>query len=276
LLRFARDKLRASLAMTFQRSRIFLIVNADDFGLVPSVSEGILEAHAKGIVSSTTALITRPISSKLIQRAKKYSRLGIGIHLNITLGEPLSRAKDARSLTNSQGVFSKLTAKSLRKIKAPELEREWTLQILRFRRLWGELPTHFDTHHHIHAYPKIAQVFLAIAQKFKRPFRLPSLRFPKPLREKFWRQGILLPQDFFGNLDAKKHWTETTLQKALRRVKPGVHELMCHPGVNSNNLRGISSFQEGRERELEALTSRAVLETVGKRKIQLIHFGYLK
>ena len=36
-----------------------LIVNADDFGLTAGVSRGILEAHRRGIVTSTT-LIANP------------------------------------------------------------------------------------------------------------------------------------------------------------------------------------------------------------------------
>ena len=34
-----------------------LIVNADDFGRTPSVTEGILRAHKEGIVTSTTAMM---------------------------------------------------------------------------------------------------------------------------------------------------------------------------------------------------------------------------
>ena len=95
----------------------FLIVNADDFGLVPSVSEGILEAHERGIVSSTTALVTRPLAKSLIRKAKRYGDLGIGIHLNMTLGEPLSKSKRVASLLNEKGKLSKLTPTSLQKIK---------------------------------------------------------------------------------------------------------------------------------------------------------------
>ena len=68
----------------------YLIVNADDFGLTPSVCEGILDAHEKGIVSSTTSFVNRKISKTTLKHAKLFKNLGIGIHLNITTGAPLT------------------------------------------------------------------------------------------------------------------------------------------------------------------------------------------
>ena len=68
-----------------------LIVNADDSGLTSGVSAGILGAHRHGIVSSTTVLTTAAIDAESVS-ALRDSDLGVGIHLNLTLGRPLSRA----------------------------------------------------------------------------------------------------------------------------------------------------------------------------------------
>ena len=38
----------------------YLIVNGDDFGRTPGVSRGVLDAHRRGIVTSTTALMNMP------------------------------------------------------------------------------------------------------------------------------------------------------------------------------------------------------------------------
>jgi len=35
----------------------YLIVNADDYGMAASVSQGILESHQRAIVTSTTVMI---------------------------------------------------------------------------------------------------------------------------------------------------------------------------------------------------------------------------
>ena len=55
-----------------------LIVNADDFGLTPQVSAGILTAHRHGIVSSTTALVTVAIDDDSVG-ALRDSGLGVGL-----------------------------------------------------------------------------------------------------------------------------------------------------------------------------------------------------
>jgi predicted glycoside hydrolase/deacetylase ChbG (UPF0249 family) len=69
-----------------------LIVNADDFGLTPGVSAGILSAHRHGIVSSTTLLATAAIDAEQLAELRDSS-LGVGIHVNLTLGRPLSGAR---------------------------------------------------------------------------------------------------------------------------------------------------------------------------------------
>ena len=160
-------------------------------------------------------------------------------------------------------------------MKPRELELEWTAQILRFKKLTRRYPTHLDSHHHIHIHPVIGKVFVRLAEKFRIPFRPSSPRFSKIERARIWKKGILLPQSFLGNLDAARHWTESSLTRTLKGLKPGIHEQMCHPGRYSRSLSEISSFQRGRETELKALTSKKVLEVVQKKNIQLIHFGYL-
>lgn len=35
-----------------------LIINADDFGLSPGINYGIIDAHRRGVVTSTTAMMT--------------------------------------------------------------------------------------------------------------------------------------------------------------------------------------------------------------------------
>ena len=81
-----------------------LIVNADDFGLTRGVSRGILAAHQDGIVTSTTVIVNRPIDPALIEELLA-SGLGVGLHLNLTYGPPVSNPVRVPSLVNAQGMF---------------------------------------------------------------------------------------------------------------------------------------------------------------------------
>ena len=81
-----------------------LIVNADDYGLTAGVSRGILDAHRRGIVTSTTLLVNRPVDPALIDQLKA-SGMGVGLHMNLTLGPPVAPAKRVGSLVDGEGKF---------------------------------------------------------------------------------------------------------------------------------------------------------------------------
>ncbi|MBO5102478.1 MAG: ChbG/HpnK family deacetylase, partial [Clostridia bacterium] len=55
-----------------------LILNADDFGLSPSVNKGIVEAFQQGIISSATMMMNTPYTDEAIELAKKHNLKNIG------------------------------------------------------------------------------------------------------------------------------------------------------------------------------------------------------
>ena len=85
-----------------------LIVNADDWGLTAGVSRGILHACRHGIVTSTTLLVTRPPDPALLEELRG-SGLAVGLHLNLTLGAPVSAAACPRWWT-ARGASSGMRA----------------------------------------------------------------------------------------------------------------------------------------------------------------------
>src|SRR5580704_19476638 len=63
---------------------------ADDFALSPGVSRGILEALAAGRVSAVSVMTTRPSWPKGARELRPFkAKAEIGLHLNLTLGNPL-------------------------------------------------------------------------------------------------------------------------------------------------------------------------------------------
>jgi predicted glycoside hydrolase/deacetylase ChbG (UPF0249 family) len=60
----------------------FLIVNADDFGYSFSINKGIIEAHTKGIVTSTSVMVDA-IAAKEAKDLVQYPDLTIGLHLQL-------------------------------------------------------------------------------------------------------------------------------------------------------------------------------------------------
>ncbi|PYO36811.1 MAG: hypothetical protein DMD86_04090 [Candidatus Rokuibacteriota bacterium] len=120
-----------------------LIVNADDFGLTGGVSRGILEAHRTGIVTSTTVIVNRPIDPVLLE-ALRASGLGVGLHLNLTLGPPVSDPKRVPSLVDAEGKFIRDAREVAARASKDEARIELGTQIDVFRRLLGRFPTHLE------------------------------------------------------------------------------------------------------------------------------------
>src|SRR3989475_12086424 len=138
-----------------------LIVNADDFGLTPGVSAGILSARRHGIVSSTTLLATAAVDAEQLA-ALRDSGLGVGIHVNLTLGRPLS---GARSLVDIDGRFVRDPSHAAARANARDVEREVSAQLEKFAVLMRREPTHLDTHHHVGLLAPVTDVVLAAARR---------------------------------------------------------------------------------------------------------------
>ena len=90
-----------------------LIVNADDFGYSYSINKGIIEAHTRGIVTSTSVMIDA-IAAHEAKELTKFYDLSIGLHFEV--------------------------------IKIENIEAELERQIDKFVSIVGKRPDHIDTH----------------------------------------------------------------------------------------------------------------------------------
>lgn len=50
----------------------FLTVNADDFGLIGGVNRAVIEAHARGILTSATVMANMPAFDEAVRLAKEH------------------------------------------------------------------------------------------------------------------------------------------------------------------------------------------------------------
>jgi len=210
-----------------------LIVNADDLGYDPEIDRGILEAHARGLVTSATAMVDTPFAAAVLAAAPHS--LAIGLHVVLAPG--------------------------LRPDEAPgEIRR----QVERFRSLRGAPPTHLDSHKHAHAAPAVLAPFAAAAQELALPVRSPDDATRAALRS----AGVCTTDRFLGDAGLRPCWTRERLLSALLALRGagGTVELMAHPGYAPSRAR--TSFGAEREIELRALCdpdARAAVEQAGLR-----------
>ena len=261
-----------------------LIINADDCNLTPGVTRGILKSHDEGILTSTTVLINLPIENKTIRALKARPRLGVGLHLNVTLGKPVSRvAVGARRavplLTDSNGQFRRPLDYWKKRPLLKDVVSEYDAQIQLFKKNFGNPPDHLDTHHHLHDDLLFFRALAVVARKWKLPIRRSRifLAVGAPLvgAQKGQAQGLpLRTTDYlFGNLEAKFHWQMRPFLGVIENLTDGSSEIACHPAFCDRALREISSFREPRQEELKLFSNKKLRKTLADLEIELIRFS---
>ncbi|WP_257349640.1 chitin disaccharide deacetylase [Pseudalkalibacillus decolorationis] len=224
---------------------IQLLVNADDFGFSRGVNYGIVDAHRFGIVNSTTMLVNMPGTEQAVELAKQYKTLRVGIHLTLTCGIAVS--KNVPTLTTEDGSFKmrKHLQEDLTE-KLTDIEKEWEAQIQRFYQM-GLTPTHFDSHHHVHAQPELLPVVRNL-----------SKRFELPVRNVFGDQELDINRltDVFLSDFYNENVGPYYFDKLEEKMEDGVSvEVMCHPAYVDYFLNKNSSYSEKRIDELNVLTT---------------------
>lgn len=271
----------------------FLIINADDYGLTEGVSRGILRAHREGILTSTTFMVNFPWADQMAPLLSEAPELGVGIHLNLTTGEPVLPANRVPSLVDGNGRLTKSLWRVMFQASRSEVFEEWSAQVEKGIRLLGpngRRPTHLDTHRYLQAVPGLAEVMLAVA----RNHQIPAVRCLRPdpsLKRAYppWHPMLPIVQQAFRRservvAESGLSAPDTTilgdfdldlLLARLDRVGEGVTELISHPAVVDDQLRRLSSLQGQREVELAALTSPEAGRRVRERGLELVSFAHL-
>jgi len=243
-----------------------LIVNADDWGLTRGVSEGILAAHRHGIVTSTTVLATAKLDAELVARLLD-SDLGAGLHVNLTLGTPLTRGK---SLIDGHGRFVRDARQAAARAIAADVRAEVDAQIARFAKTFRRAPTHLDSHHHVGLHPPVREVVLEAARALGVPVRSQDTA----ARTRARSAGLRTPDHFFGESGPGAYWSPATTLANLRALPDGVSEFMTHPGWFDAEL-AYSRYGRQRETEMVGLGTPAARAAAAALGITLCSFAEL-
>jgi len=252
-----------------------LIVNADDCNLTARVTEAILKSHESGIVTSTTFLVNLPVSPDAVGELLARKKLGIGLHLNVTLGKPVAKPLLVKSLLQKDGRFKKKEQYSAKRLPyVSEIAEEFKAQLQKFVKIFKRLPTHVDIHHHMHDYRPFLEALALIAKKNHLPIRWTRLLTESEVRSA--HKDLKTTDHFYGNLDPHTFWTEEVLRHLLFTLPEGTSEIMCHPGWVDEELCEISSLTIPREREYQLFSLKELRRYVDHLGIKLAHFGCLR
>lgn len=279
-----------------------LIVNADDLGLTRGVNRAIIDAHQRGIVTSSTLMANGPEFRQGAEMAHFTPSLAVGCHIDLMQMPPVLPPETIPTLV-SDGHFRpsvpQLAMAALRgRLSTDEICAEAAAQMRKLQAAGVPL-SHFDTHKHTHVFPPLLRPLLRAARAcgvsaVRNPFepeaviglsdiaaspklvlRYCAVRALRSMAREFRRQvdaeglattdgtvGIVLT----GALDQQRLCT------LLRRIPDGTWELVTHPGYDEPALRSISSLAQSRQTELQLLTSDETRRCIQESGIALISF----
>jgi predicted glycoside hydrolase/deacetylase ChbG (UPF0249 family) len=187
-----------------------LIVNGDDFGATRGINLGVIEANAKGILTSASLMVDRSASEDAARLGARLPTLSMGLH--VVLPAPAAAA---------------------------QAEAEVERQLERFIELSGQKPTHIDSHHHVHRDPRLLPAFLAVAECHRLPLRD---HCDVHHIASFYGQ-------WDGETNLEQVSPNAIRRIVCTELEDGFNELCCHPGYADDDLKSSYSHERQAELE---------------------------
>jgi len=287
-----------------------LIVNADDFGLTAGVNRAIVEAHARGIVTSSTLMANGRAFDDAVRLANTVPRLSVGCHVVLIDGEPVVNAELLPSIASTpsgsarfrDGLKSFAVRALAGRLDPGEIEAEVSAQIHKLQAA-GINVSHVDTHKHTHLFPGVLRPLLRAARicgvcAVRNPFgprrplksaelltrptlwtRYAEVRLLRTLATKFRdaakRENMFTPDGTLG-IVVTGALDETLFRSIAEIIPEGTWEFVCHPGYNDEDLKAAKTrLRQSRETELRVLTLPGTRELLLNRGIELISYREL-
>jgi predicted glycoside hydrolase/deacetylase ChbG (UPF0249 family) len=256
-----------------------------------------LAAHREGIVTSTSLLGNVPALDEARALLAGAPGLGVGVHLTLVGGRPVSDPATVPSLLGADGRSFHARGTELigvwarGRIVRAEVERELDAQVARVRDA-GLAIDHLDTHHHLGFLPVVGQAVEAVARRhgiagIRSAVERPTLAWAADPRRGL-EAGLLTGLAWLTRrqLGARRHgpqsWgyvesgrlDEVRILEIIGRLGPGAHELICHPG-EEDAAPGEEPGRYQRASEIAALTSAKVRRALAQRGVILCRWGEL-
>jgi hopanoid biosynthesis associated protein HpnK len=265
-----------------------LILNADDFGIVPEVNEAVELAHRDGVLRAASLMVGARAAQDAIERARRMPSLAVGLHVVLVNGRPVLPPERVPALVNERGeFFSDLVSAGFRFFfrlgVRDQLAAEIRAQFERFAETGLPLD-HVDAQNHMHVHPTVFALILRIGREYGlRAIRIPREPFGGTRSIAPWlalmrsraRRAGLLCNDYAIGVNEAGALTEERVLQALDALPEGVTEIFFHPATEAfgGADRGTEAFRWAEE--LAALTSPRVRDAIERHGIVSTTYGEL-
>jgi len=284
--------IRSIIAYSMLPGRLRTIVNADDFGISKGVTKAIIELSKAGVVTSTSVMTNFPYYPEI---KKLHQQIGVGIHLNLTIGVPVLPASEIPTLVDRNGIFLNFSAllyktkKGL--ISTDEVEAEFNAQIDRLIKM-DIRPDHLNSHQSLLKYP----FFFPIMRKVAHNNGIPAVRtylyrkwfsnrllFPDKVIKTLYLayQRVMWKKEGFKVVDRLDTLSEKGLNydHAIIKLKniflkksKGLIEIIVHPGYLDQDNTELGNYVHEREVELNVLLSNEIKKLISNPMLDMVTF----
>lgn len=259
-----------------------ILLCADDFGLNPGVSQGILKLVRQNRLSAVSCMVNVPeFALQASELIALKDRVQIGLHFNLTEGCLLSRENRACFTLNRL-----LLKTQSRLISSALFGNEFHAQLDRFIEVVGSYPDFIDGHQHIHQLPVIRTILLKAYKErlqgrgiFVRStypaLTLPQFRFKAAILAKtggkqfhslLKKEHIAHNKYFAGVYDFSPDANYRILFRQWLQRAADNTLIMCHPGEGRDSNDVIAS---ARRIEMDYFLSDDFLHDCEEHRIQL-------
>ncbi|MBW4695151.1 MAG: hopanoid biosynthesis-associated protein HpnK [Lyngbya sp. HA4199-MV5] len=288
--------------MEAQRQQRQLIINGDDFGFSSGVNRAIIDAHRRGVLTSTSLMVTGAAFEEAVTLAKAHPTLAVGLHLVLACGRSVLPPAQIPHLVDAQGHFSSQPEAvglyyQFSRAARRELPLEIRAQLETFRQTGLPL-SHVDGHVHVHAQPVVLHHLVHLADAFKIRFiRLPyeeaSIALKADSSDWVIKQllsfvyaglrlygkrllqahGIQSVDRVYGVLHSGR-MTEDYLLKLIPQIQANRVELYAHPAIAIPGEPANEAFGLG-QAECDALMSDRVRAVIRNQGFELTNYRHL-
>ena len=220
-----------------------LIINADDFGLTKSITDGILDGLKEGVLTSTSIMANMLWTKYAVEKAVDNGLTCVGLHTNLTVGKPLLPNPH---LTEVGGGFryNRKQIDDNKELTYEDVYKEVKAQIRKVEEYGkGKFKLdHIDTHHILQDNKIICRAINDIARERRLPTRhegyAKDLKSPDVFCFDFTIENVNLEK--IREIIEKYKNTNMTI------------ELCTHSGYVDEETKSVTSYL-GRENELNIL-----------------------
>ncbi|MBM7563324.1 polysaccharide deacetylase family protein [Paenibacillus sacheonensis] len=281
-----------------------LIINADDFGVCHSTNRAIQSLLDARAVASATIMMPCAWAREAALWSASRRHLDVGVHLTFTSEwdamkwGPVYRGGATMSFTTAEGYFHKDAKAFERRADAGQVRQEMIAQIEMALAIGIDV-THADNHMGSLYGLQTGRDFLGdvfdVCAQYGLPFRLPrylllesGMPAPPELAglalkqaEAAARKGVVV-LDYLVGLPFRATPPETYVQfkshmiALLKRLKPGVTELVLHPSFVTDELKAFHGEPARRGMELDIFRDPEIQDTLRKEGILQIGWRELR